>query len=85
MVPGTLNPINVKEGEKPALKGLRLAGNRAGSSEAGGFNDKPYATEGIRCIFELDEWVEIYPELEKAGSVSLWSLRTERTRAPMRS
>ena len=72
MVPGTLNPINLKEGEKPALKGLRLAGNRAGSSEEGGFNDKPVAAEGIRCIFELDEWVEIYPELEKTGSVSLW-------------
>ena len=72
MVPGTLNPINVKEGEKPALKGLRLTGNRAGSGEAGGFNDKPYAKEGIRCIFELDEWVEIYPELEKTGSISVW-------------
>lgn len=72
MIPGTLNPINVKEGEKPALKGLRLVGNRAGSGDAGGFNDKPYAAEGIRCIFELDEWVEIYPELEKTGSVSLW-------------
>ena len=72
MIPGTLNPINVKEGEKPALKGLRLTGNRAGSGEAGGFNDKPYAKEGIRCIFELDEWVEIYPELEKTGSVSVW-------------
>ena len=58
MVLGKLNFVNLKEGEKPIMESLTVAGNRC-VSEA--FNAKPYATEGIRSIFELDEWVEFYP------------------------
>lgn len=59
-LPGKLYLIGLKEGEEPVLKSLRISGNLAGSTE---FNEKKAATEGIRCIFELDEWVEIYPEV----------------------
>ena len=58
MVLGKLNFVNLKEGEKPIMESLTVAGNRC-VSEA--FNAKPYATEGIRSIFELDEWVTFYP------------------------
>ncbi len=62
MIPGTLNYVNLKEGEAPVLKGLRLCGNQLG--EADGFNGRPVSTEDIRCIFLLNEWVELYPESE---------------------
>ena len=69
MIPGTLNYVNRKEGEIPVLKGLRLCGNRAGEGDDGsgqGFNYKPISTEDIRSIFELSEWVEIYPDSEES-------------------
>lgn len=75
MIPGTLNFINLKDGETPVLKALRLYGNRAGEGDAGdgkGFNYKPASTEGIRCIFELHEWVEIYPDTEQTSGIRLW-------------
>ena len=56
---GKLYFVNLKEGEQPVMTGLCLAGNRCGTTE---FNSKPSATEGIRSIFELNEWVELYPE-----------------------
>lgn len=61
---GRLNYVNLKEGEQPVITGLTLAGNRCGTVA---FNSKPAATEGIRSVFELDEWIEFYPET-KAGT-----------------
>ena len=49
---GKLYFVNLKAGEQPVMKGLSLSGNRCGNEE---FNHKPYATEGIRSVFELDE------------------------------
>ncbi|MBQ3827291.1 MAG: hypothetical protein II812_04000, partial [Prevotella sp.] len=54
MVLGKLYFVNVKEGEKPIMTALSLFGNRCGSES---FNHKPYAAEGIRSVFELDEWI----------------------------
>ena len=56
---GKLYFVNQKEGEQPIMTGLTLFGNRCGSSD---FNKKPYAAEGIRSVFELDEWIEVYPQ-----------------------
>ena len=49
---GKLYFVNLKEGEKPVMTGLSLNGNRCGTED---FNNKPYATEGIRSVFELNE------------------------------
>ena len=59
MVLGKLYFVNLKEGEKPIMTGLSLFGNRCGSEN---FNNKPYAAEGIRSVFELDEWIEFHPQ-----------------------
>jgi hypothetical protein len=56
---GKLYFVNLKEGEQPIMAGLSLAGNRCGSVD---FNNKTYATEGIRSVFELDEWIEFLPQ-----------------------
>lgn len=64
MVLGKLYFVNLKEGEKPVMTALSLFGNRCGTE---GFNHKPFAAEGIRSVFELDEWIEFYL---KANTVS---------------
>ena len=56
---GKLYFVNLKEGEKPVMTALSLFGNRCGSED---FNHKPYAAEGIRSVFELDEWIEFHPQ-----------------------
>ena len=56
---GKLYFMNIKEGEQPVMTGLSLFGNRCGSVD---FNHKPAAAEGIRSVFELDEWIEFHPE-----------------------
>jgi len=59
MVLGKLYFVNLKEGEQPIMTALSLFGNRCGSES---FNHKPHATEGIRSVFELDEWIEFHPK-----------------------
>ena len=68
MVLGKLNFVNLKEGEQPVMKALTLAGNRCGSVD---FNNKPYAAEGIRSVFELDEWVEFHPQTTAATGIKV--------------
>lgn len=68
MALGKLYFVNVEEGKQPVMTGLTLAGNRCGT---GDFNNKPYATEGIRSVFELDEWVEFYPETKALTGIKV--------------
>jgi hypothetical protein len=72
MVPGKLYQLNLEEGEDPIIRGIHLAGNIAGSTE---WNQKDPGTEGIRCIFELNEWVEIYPDTDAADDLKVWVLK----------
>lgn len=72
LIPGTLRQFNLKEGETPVLRGIRLAGNRVGSSE---FNAGEPAAEGFRCVFELNEWVECYPDTDAAEGLTCWVLK----------
>ena len=68
MVLGKLYFANVKEGEKPIMTALSLFGNRCGSES---FNHKPYAAEGIRSVFELDEWIEFYPKANVESGIKV--------------
>ena len=68
MVLGKLYFANVKEGEKPIMTALSLFGNRCGSES---FNHKPYAAEGIRSVFELDEWIEFYPKANAESGIKV--------------
>ena len=68
MVLGKLCFVNLKEGEKPVMTGLSLNGNRCGSAS---FNNKPYAAEGIRSVFELDEWIEFHPEASAGSGIKV--------------
>ena len=68
MALGKLYFVNLKEGEQPIMTGLLLAGNRCGSND---FNNKPYATEGVRSVFELDEWVEFHPQTNATTGIKV--------------
>ena len=65
---GKLYFVNLKEGEKPIMTGLSLSGNRCSSVD---FNNKPVAAEGIRSVFELDEWVEFYPQTNALSGIKV--------------
>lgn len=59
MVLGKLYFVNLKEGEQPVMTGLSLNGDRCGTED---FNHKPFAAEGVRSVFELNEWIEFHPQ-----------------------
>ena len=68
MVLGKLYFVNLKEGEQPVMTGLSLFGDRCGSID---FNHKPYAAEGIRSVFELDEWIEFHPQTNATTGIKV--------------
>jgi len=50
------------------LKGVKISGNRAGDE----INKKDPALDGVRCIFELNEWVDFYPDTDKTAGIEVW-------------
>ncbi len=68
MALGKLYFVNLKEGEQPVMTALSLFGNRCGTES---FNHKPYATEGIRSVFELDEWIEFHPQASAGSGIKV--------------
>ncbi len=68
MVLGKLYFVNLKEGEQPIMTALSLFGNRCGSKS---FNNKPFATEGIRSVYELDEWIEFHPQTRAESGIKV--------------
>ena len=69
---GKLYFVNLKEGEQPVMTALSLSGNRCGSEA---FNGKPQAAEGIRSVFELDEWIEFHPKASVGGGITVMVFR----------
>ena len=67
LLPGVLHQFDKDADGGPVIRGITLKGNRLGSSE---FNEKDSGVNGIRCVFELNEWVEFYPETNGTGN--LW-------------
>ena len=68
MVLGKLYFVNIEEGEQPIMTALSLFGNRCGSEV---FNHKPYAADGIRSVFELDEWIEFHPQTSAESGIKV--------------
>ena len=59
LLPGELYQFDKDAADGPVIKGLTLKGNQCGTTE---FNAKDPDVKGIRCIFQLNEWVEFYPD-----------------------
>ena len=68
MALGKLYFVNLKEEEQPVMTALSLFGNRCGTES---FNHKPQATEGIRSVFELDEWIEFHPQASAGSGIKV--------------
>ena len=69
--PGKLFVFPLKENEEQVLRSVKLKGNQAGTTE---FNEKD-PTERVRCIFMLNEWVEIYPDTDAESGLKCWAFR----------
>lgn len=67
-----LNFIKLDDRDPSVLKGVSVYGNRTGSSE---FNSKDPSTEGIRCVFELNEWVGFDLDTAKTAGITVWVLK----------
>ncbi len=70
---GKLNLIDLDDRDPSVLRGLRIAGNLAGTAD--GFNGKDPSLTDVRCIFELNEWIEFYPDTDKEYALRVWVLR----------
>ncbi len=68
MVLGKLYFVSIEEGEQPIMTELSLSGNRCGTEI---FNSKPAAADGIRSVFELDEWIEFYPQANAGSGIKV--------------
>jgi len=71
MTPGKLYFMNLEDRDPSILRGVHIAGNVCGSTE---FNSKEKGSDGIRCVFELNEWVEFYPDTDAKYGLRVWIL-----------
>lgn len=72
MLPGKLHFIELEDRDPSILRGVRITGNVCGSTE---FNySKEKGTDGIRCIFQMNEWVEFYPDTDATYGIKVWIL-----------
>lgn len=64
MLPGVLYFPNVKDGETPLITGITINGNRSGAGQDDNptVNFRKPSLEDIRFIYELNEWIEAYPQ-----------------------
>ena len=68
MVLGKLYFVNLEEGEQSVMTELSLFGDRCGTEA---FNNKPYASEGVRSVFELNEWIEFHPQASVGSGIKV--------------
>ena len=70
---GKLNLINLDDRDPSVLRGVAISGNCAGTAD--GFNSKESSLTDVRCVFELNEWVEFYPDTDKDYALRVWILK----------
>ena len=70
---GKLNLISLDDRDPSVLRGVAISGNCAGTAD--GFNSKESSLTDVRCVFELNEWVEFYPDTDKDYALRVWILK----------
>jgi len=70
---GKINIINLDDRDPSVLKGIVIKGNCAGTAD--GINGKESSLDDVRCIFELNEWIEFYPDTDKEYALRVWILK----------
>ncbi len=69
---GKMDLIDLDDRDPSVLRGVTIKGNCAGTVE--GFNSKESSLTDVRCVFELNEWVEFYPDTDKEYALRVWVL-----------
>ena len=70
---GKLNLIELDDRDPSVLRGVTVKGNHAGSYD--GINGKESSLTDVRCIFELSEWIEFYPDTDATYGLRVWILK----------
>ena len=70
---GKLNLIELDDRDPSVLRGVIIQGNHAGGYD--GINGKESSLTDVRCIFELNEWVEFYPDTDATYGLRIWILK----------
>ena len=70
---GKLNIITGDDRDASILRGVRICGNCVGSAD--NFNSRESSLTDVRCIFELGEWIEFYPDTDAEYYLRVWVLK----------
>ncbi len=70
---GKLNIIELEDRDPSVLRGTKIWGNSVGTAED--INEKDYSLDDVRCIFQLNEWVEFCPDIDKEYGLRVWILK----------
>lgn len=70
---GKLELIRLEGRDPSILRGVRILGTSVGSGDD--INGKASSLTDVRCIFELNEWVEFYPDTDAEYALRVWVLK----------
>ncbi len=70
---GKLNLIELDDRDPSVLRGVIIKGLSVGTAD--GFNGRESSLTDVRCIFELNEWVEFYPDTDATYGLRVWILK----------
>lgn len=70
---GKINIIDLDDRDPSILRGIKIFGNQAGTTEW--FTKQTKSLDGVRCIFELYEWIEFYPDTDAKYNLRVWVLK----------
>ncbi|MBQ7715762.1 MAG: hypothetical protein IJT70_07835 [Clostridia bacterium] len=70
---GKVDLIELDDRDASILRGIRIMGNRIGTRDD--INGKESSLTDVRCIFELNEWVEFYPDTDAEYYLRVWVLK----------
>ena len=68
-----INLIDLDDRDPSVLRGVTIKGNCAGTAD--GFNNRESSLTDVRCIFELNEWIEFYPDTDATYGLRVWILK----------
>ena len=70
---GKLNLIELDDRDPSVLRGVVIKGIRAGTADC--INGKESSLTDVRCIFELNEWIQFFPDTDATYGLRVWILK----------
>ncbi len=70
---GKLHLIELDDRDPSILRGVRIIGTSVGHADD--INGIQSSLTDVRCIFELNEWVEFYPDTDAEYALRVWILK----------